>query len=163
MSHPRRPKAHERGYSLIIAVTIIALLIMMGTMVLDQVANDVQLAGGDRAAQNAMFLAEAGAIWGKSALVEILYPASDTATAQLTAVTSLPGLPAVDPLCPDGISCASWYRLTSQEWIPYANGQYRVGVTCSPSCAGTPQSYIVRSLGKSSDGAQRLIEVVVGQ
>ncbi|HET6343434.1 MAG TPA: hypothetical protein VFH51_00825 [Myxococcota bacterium] len=162
MSHPRRPRPRERGYSLIIAVSIIALLIMMGTMVLDQVGNDVQLAGGDRAAQNAMFLAEAGAIWGKSAVVQALYPTSDTATAQLTAITSLPALTAVDALCPDGISCASWYRLTAAEWVTYANGQYRVGVTCNPSCSGTPQSYTIRSLGKSADGAQRLIEVVVG-
>lgn len=168
-------KNHERGYSLIVAVSVVALLSMVGIMVLDQVYTDTQLSGGDRAALNAMYLAEAGAVWGKQALVDLLYPpGTNSGTANVANLTVLSSLGGTDVLCPENncttqpcpaaITCTNWYLLTNTSWVPYGNGQYRVAATCNPNCLVTnPISYSVRALGQSFDGSQRLLEVTVGQ
>ena len=168
-------KSRQRGYSLIVAVTVVALLSMLGIMVLDQVYTDTQLSGGDRASINAMYLAEAGAVWGKQALVDVLYPpGTNSGTAAVTNLTSLNALAATDAICPENncvappcpstITCSNWYLLTSTAWVPYGTGQYRVAATCNPNClVANPVSYSVRALGQSPDGSQRLLEITVGK
>jgi Tfp pilus assembly protein PilX len=173
----RRHSLHaQRGYSLIIAVAIIALLSLVGLMVLDQAANDVQLAGADRAAQNALYVADAGAVWAKQYVIDTLYPPG-TATGAPPTATNLDALPALaqndvlcpentcsSPPCPTSTDCSRFHLITSPAWVPYGAGQYRAAASCEPSCTvASPLSYTLRAMGQTPDGATRLIEMTLGQ
>lgn len=158
----------ERGASLIIAVAIIAILIMAGTVVLDAVHSDTQLGKADDAAQNAGYIAEAGAVWGQDTLLTLLYPVGSgpSDAAQIANLTAKTALAAGDDLCPDGVVCAQWYLLTPTAWVTYgpANGSYRVAATCIPTCgSASPNVFMIRSMGKLPGGAKRLVEVTMGQ
>lgn len=161
-------KHSEAGFSLVTAVVIITLLVFLGTMVLQQVANDVQLAGGDRAAANALYIAEAGAVWGKVTATNLLFP-NGPGTPQVSAITALTPVTAADQtsLCPDtaGVCTTTFYSLTAASgstWVSYGSGQYNVGVACNPNCTGMPYTYTIRSFGQTPDGAKRLVELTLG-
>jgi hypothetical protein len=175
----RRPCTHrsaaQGGYSLIIAVAIIALLSLVGLLVLDQAANDVQLAGADRAAQNALYVADAGAVWAKQFVIDTLYPPGTASGAPPTATNldALPRLAQTDVLCPENacssppcpltLDCSRFHLLTGAAWTPYGQGTYRAAASCEPSCTvAAPQSYTLRAMGKTPDGATRLIEMTLG-
>lgn len=158
--------AKQRGFSLIVAVSVVTLLIMTGTVVLDAVHSDNILAGADFSAQVAGYVAEAGAVWGKDTLEALLYPSgsapnSPPVVSNLTAMTALS---TGDALCPDDTVCTNWRLLTPSAWVSYGanGGTYRVAATCRPDCTGTPTSFVVRAVGKMTDGVQRLVEVDVG-
>ena len=166
----------QRGYSLIVAVTVVTLLTLLGILVLDSVWSDTQLSGGDRASINAMYLAEAGAVWGQQQLINMVMPPGTTA-ANNTSLMALTALGTTDPICPENacvappcpqaLNCTQWYQLTPTAWVPYSTGQYRVAATCLPAPCTNPASsnpvYLIRSIGQWPDGSQRLVEVTVGQ
>lgn len=171
----KRLRHAERGFSLIIAVSIIALLTLFGVLVLDASHGDVQLAGGDRAAQNTLFIAEAGIVTAKQQLVNLLYPpGTSSSAANVAALMALTSLAANDALCPENacvsapcptpIRCSDWYALTPAAGQSYGTGSYRAAATCNPNCSlvTPPASYSVRALALSPDGAQRLLEITVG-
>lgn len=174
-----RPPAQERGASLIVAVTIITILTLVGAMVLEQVYADTQLSGSERAAQNAAYVADAGAVWGQAQLANLIYPnglaTAGTTPPVLTRLMTLPTLPSGDAMCPDSTltTCTNWYLLTPPSnpalpgWVAYGNNSnYRVAATCNPqpcSDSNTPVNYSVRSMSMSNDGSRHLIEVVLGQ
>lgn len=159
----------QQGASLILAVAIISLLTVVGTMVLNQVYADTQLSGSERASQEARYVADAGAVWGQQELMNVLWPGGSTTVTTtpplLSALTSKTPLSANDPICPDKIDCTQWFALTS-DWVPYgSNSNYRVAATCNPRpCdnSNTPVNYSIRSLSLSRGGTQRLVEVVLG-
>ena len=177
---PRRRRG-ERGYSLIISVTIITLLTMGGVMVLDAVYTDILLSGGDRAALNAMYVSEAGAVKYKQILIDKLYPGGATGAATPGALSIYPYLVDTgdEPLCPESNCpappcttkkmdppCGQWRRMTDAAGEVYPNGTYHVAVAAMPN--GT--SYTMRSLGIAESAAgpggkspQRLIEVTLGE
>lgn len=163
----------QRGASLILAVAIISLLTMVGTMVLNQVYTDTQLAGSERAAQDALYVADAGAVWGQQELMNVLWPGGSatvtTTPPLLSSLTSKTALGTNDPMCPDGIDCSQWFLLTpgaAPGWVAYGtDSNYRVAATCNPRpCdnSNTPVNYSIRSLGLARGGAQRLVEIVLG-
>jgi hypothetical protein len=165
----------ERGYSLIVAVSIVALLIMVGSMVLEQVYADTQLSGSERAAQNALYVADAGAVWGQMKLSNMVFPggldSASTAAPILSGLMALPPLPAGDAMCPDlsATACSQWFLLSPGPlpgWVAYGtNSNYRVAATCNPqpcSNSNTPINYSVRSMSVANDGARRLVETVIG-
>lgn len=174
-----RATASQRGASLIVAVTIITILTLVGAMVLEQVYADTQLSGSERAAQNAAYVADAGAVWGQAQLGNLIFPnglaSAATTPPVLTTLMALPSLPAGDAMCPDATltNCTAWYLLTPPAnpslpgWVAFgANANYRVAATCNPQpCnnANTPVNYSVRSMSLSSDGSRHLIEMVLGQ
>ena len=166
-------KTRQLGYSLMMAASIIALLTMLALSVLEAVRADVQLAGGDRAAQNSMYVAEGGAQWAKQALIDILFPDGLSGTPNIASLTALPALSNADPLCPENncvtppcpvvLNCSQWFLLTGASWVPYGSGQYRAAATCSPNCSvATPQQYLVRAMGQMPDGSRRLLELTLG-
>lgn len=177
---PQRPtRAQQRGASLIVAVTIVTILTLIGAMVLDQVYADTQLSGSERAAQNATYVADAGAVWGQAQLANLIFPnglaSAGSTPPVLTGLMALPTLPANDAMCPDATltTCTAWYLLTPPAnpslpgWVPYgANSNYRVAATCNPqpcSNANTPVNYSVRSMSLSADGSRHLIEAMLAQ
>ena len=168
-----RKTKNERGYGLVVAVSIIALLTMLGLMVLDVVATDVQMAGGDRSSGNAYYLAEAGGIWAQQTLVTLVYPQGASGSATPGALTTLGALSTADQaaFCPDSPNppCSTYYYMSvgtpSGNTVTYPGGSYMVAATCVPNCnlGTTPTSYIIRSLGTTTDGsAKRLIEITMG-
>ena len=164
-----RRHARQRGFSLIISVAIVALLSFLGVMVMNSAYLDTELARADRSANDAFYLAETGLSWGISALDGLPYNLSG-ATPDRDRVTD--GTPVAEAdACPEGTdSCAAlaWYRLdadaaSSDEWVSYGNGRYRVIAALDELNAsdGCWRIYL-RSLGQTVDGAQRLLEVVIG-
>ena len=157
----RRPG--QRGFSLVIAVAIFTLLTLMGLMVLDAVFNDTQLAGGERANQNILYVAEAGLIWGRQRMVDLLFPLGGSGSAQVATLMAQPPLAAGDVMCPDNVICSNWFLL--QDWTTYGAGQYRVAGTCQPACSLINPStvFTVRAIGRTSGGGQRMLEMTIGQ
>ncbi|HET6344077.1 MAG TPA: hypothetical protein VFH51_04050 [Myxococcota bacterium] len=156
----------ERGYSLIIVVAVSTLLLSAGVVTLDAVYADTQAARADDSTQNALYLAEAGAVWGQQTLTTLLYPAGSGPAdpPAISSLTSLPRLASGDPICPDGVTCSNWFLLTPSDWITYGayRGAYRVAASCSPSCTPTATTFTIRAVGKVPSGAKRLLEVTMG-
>jgi hypothetical protein len=156
----------ERGYSLIIVVAVSTLLLSAGVVTLDAVYADTQAARADDSTQNALYLAEAGAVWGQQTLTNLLYPngSGPADPPAISSLTSLPRLTTDDPICPDGVTCSNWFLLTPSDWITYGayKGAYRVAASCSPSCNASASTFYVRAVGKVPSGAKRLLEVTMG-
>lgn len=170
---PRRG-GRQRGFGLVIAVSVIALLSLLGMLVLDQVYTDIQIAGSERASQSAMYIAEAGSVWGRTRLTALLFGTGTTA--QPSNLQALPPMPAADALCPENscgdhlcpppVDCTAFLRLTALIDPQFANGFYRVAVRCNPNCQAANPSYTLRALGIAQEGnpatvPQRLIEQTV--
>lgn len=161
-------RRRARGFSLIVVVAVMSILVAMGLMVLDAVYAGIQLAGGDRAAQEGLDIAEAGAVWGRDTLVSLIFPAG-ASTPDLTNLMNKAPLSAGDPLCPDNVTCSNFYLLTPSPWVAFASGEYRVAATCRPGACTTGSAataFVVRSLGRTPVGggvSQRLLELSVGQ
>ena len=158
-----RGGGRQRGFSLVIAVAIFALLSMMGVMVLDAVYTDTQMAGGDRAGQNVLYVSEAGLVWGRQRLEDLMFPLGSSNTApQVTALMAQTPLMAGDVMCPDNVVCTNWFLL--QDWLAYGAGEYRVAATCQPVCStvNPPSAFTVRAVGRTPDGARRMLELTVG-
>jgi hypothetical protein len=151
-------------------------MLMVGAMVIEQVFADTQLSGSARAAQNAMYVADAGAVWGQQQLITLLYPngigSAGAGPPSVSALLSLPNLPNNDAMCPDltGAACSRWFLLSPAPlpgWVSYgpSNSRYRVAVTCNPqpcSLTSSPVNFSIRAMSQSNDGSRRLIEVVMG-
>ena len=164
----------QSGFSLIVVVTVIGLLTLLGLMVMDTVHVDTQLAGGDRAAQNALYVAEAAAMWGKDELESTIYVAGDDTPHIDNVDTAFPVITApTDAICPDSalVPCAYWHQMDGGVPIDYEDtngvkhGTYRVAVRCdAATCAGrSSDTLYLRALGTMTDGSQKMVEIVIGR
>ncbi len=170
MSHTSRRKIpkRQRGTVLIIAMSVIVMMTLVGVMVMQVVAVDVDAVGAERGGDQALYIAEAGIQW---ALQEIdnndnySIDPNDPDWTPLTITTeggTLVAVPAEFPWGPSGI--VDWGQLhpTSRS-IAYGAGAFRVVV--QPANAPETGTLLIRSLGVTLEagryGARRLLEVAV--
>lgn len=163
----------ERGYILVIALMVSAVLTLFGLLVLHTVWFDSKIAYADRQSQTAFHLAEAGLAWGMSHLNEVDSDFSD--------FDSLLDEPPLE--CAGGTDCpcelTGWRPLvpdTDRVWYPTGDpetsfGWFRVVVKDDVDgdngdlSRDNNQTVLLRSYGVSGsgedDGARRMIEVAV--
>ena len=163
MSHPYRniPKG-ERGTVLIIAMSVLVMMTLVGVMVMQMVAVDVDAVGAERGGEEALYIAEAGIQWGLQE-VDLKYDI-DPSTPDYTPLT-VPNLTAVPSEAVWGPpAIVGWGQLhPASRSIAYGGGAFRVVV--QPAPAPDTKTLLVRSLGVTMEagrfGAQRLLEVAV--
>lgn len=163
--------AKQRGFSLIVAVVVIAVLTMTGAMIIEGAIADVTLAGGQRAAEDALYMAEAGSAWAAEELTNVLYPTGyqSGVAPQLSALVSKPALTVGHTLCRGltDAACIEGRWLTVSAGQTYGNGGYQVAVFCTPlpRCQDNvpaPVAYNLRIAGYGRGQVQRLLEVTMG-
>ncbi len=161
-----------------IAVSVTVLLAMMGMLVMQQAAVDVELAGGERAASELQSSADLGTAWAPLVLLNVLYPGgsaySTNATPSNIPATLQPLSPSLYPAfcpenyclnqpCPQLVDCGGFYVLGGPRTVGAAGTTVTMAVACTPNCsADQVPLYRVRSLGQSASGPSRLVEMQFG-
>lgn len=163
----------ERGFSLIVGMSVLILLTVLGIAVVQSINADVDSAASDRGSQSALAIAEAGLTWSIDYLKRTY--GLDTATAQTFANIATNSLndmsdyadctveekTAVDAdLSP---AAADWKSVTHNRTTTEKNfggGRYHVWVTRDPADP-SGKTLLMRALGIDARGAQRLVEIAV--
>lgn len=166
-------KNHERGFSLLMAVTITVMLTLVGMMVLNHTIVDTELAGASRNATDALYIAEAGIYAGMDILRQDygFDGNSPDFNGPLTSGSLDGTLPrpivASDPDC-SSAACKifGWNDLVDGRWVNYGGGRYRVVVADDSDDDGDTtqdanQTILLRALGEGRGGGRRLLEVAV--
>lgn len=148
-------KSSERGAMLLLAVTMVVMLTLMGALVMRTVGDDVQVAGAERSADSALYIAEAGLQWAR---VQIADPNGYNGDLNqvLTALTAV-------PVGDSDVPLRGWLELGSQN---YGDGTFRVVLQDDAYAETDPppapnNTILVRSLGTSARGSKRLLEVAL--
>jgi Tfp pilus assembly protein PilX len=166
----------ERGFSLVIGMSILILLTVLGIAVIQTVNSDISSSASDKQSQSALTIAEAGITWAIDYL-QTQYQLN-TATHQTFAdiiankkgdLTPYTGATTTELMaCPSSDSCApttNWLVIThgrtaTQTTFGAANNTYIVWVGLDPADA-TGNTLLLRSLGIDSNNSKRLLEVAV--
>ena len=155
----------QRGFSLLVAMTLLTLLTFLGLMVWDTVAIESQSAGSDRRSINALYIAEAGMAWGLDQLAT--YSSADVLLNDYSGSANV---------ISNFTALNQWFELNISQ--PLQNytvsgttvGQYRVAILDDDDeDPGVAQDYkadknqivLIRSLGVDTSGARRMIEAAV--
>ena len=171
----RRLNHRERGFSLVMAVAVVALLMMLGLVVMQSVSSDIRVAGNSRNTQNMVQLAEAGIAQGLDVLRAAPYNIDDQASpsAQTSVINSLNGsgssLSVVASTDTELGNCVEegWRQLVgSDTWSSYGNGFIRVFIydnveSDNDRTTDTDQTFLVRSLASDGYDGRRCIEVEI--
>lgn len=168
----------QRGSAMLISMGVLIILTLLGTLVLQTVNVETDVAGAQRLSQKALYVAEAGANWGLEKLrldynFNTPNPEIDKLIDPVT--TNLSAVDVSDPHCKylkqlSG-TCATWHELTSgPNGRAYgATGRFRVFVHDDRDEMNSVdwtldqnESIILRALGMDARGAKRMIEVGIG-
>jgi len=159
---------NERGSAIIIAMVILVALTVLGTMVLDTVSVESDVAANEKSSQTSVQLAEAGIAYAMEQLSALPLDPDDGQTF----VDNL-----WDPLTTAGrtvqstdsdcghLNCTSdtWFRYHAPGSLTLGAGTYRVYVgddDIAESGTGGNGVIYVRSIG-NSNGAERMLEVAL--
>jgi Tfp pilus assembly protein PilX len=169
-------RTNERGYSLIIAMVIVAILTMLGFAVLDAVIGDVDMASAARQKEAALYVAEGGIAWAVDQ-VNAAYPSSSGTTVfgdiTLSAITMSSVVVQGDASCPTSdcavlLTPSGWRRLTTTGAVAYGNGEFQTFIRDDDdgddnSDIDTNGTILLRSIGRSgrNSGAVRVLEVAI--
>lgn len=146
----------ERGSTLVMVLLVIMLLTVLGATVLQSVTADVDAAGAERGAEEAMYIAEAGIQWALQELDGVY--GFNASNPDYSPILALPPVTAATTWGPSEI--VGWHQLhAASESMPYASGNFRV--VAKPADPPEKNTLLVRSLGIASGGARRLLEVAV--
>lgn len=164
MSYKRRRKIpkSERGAVLIIAISVLVMMTLVGVMVMQVVAVDVDAVGAERGGEEALYIAEAGIQWGLQE-IDLNYDIG-SGTPSWTLLTVPPLIAVVADAVWGPAAIVGWGQLhPGLPSIPYYGGSFRVVV--QPALAPDTTTLLIRSLGVTMEGgrygAQRLLEVAV--
>lgn len=171
----------ERGFSLLIGMSVLILLTVLGIAVVQGINADVDGAGIDRGSQSALAIAEAGLTWSMDylknsyqlhqATAQTFTDIMDNKYSDLTAYSGATAEArlAIDaekgqatqaepaPLATSWL-CITHGRTTTEK--SFGGGRYHVWVTKDPADPNG-KTLLMRSLGIDSRGAQRLVEIAV--
>lgn len=152
----RRVRKQERGILLLIAMVFVVVLTLLGSMVLREVAADVQVAGAERNTEDALYIAEAGLQWGRDQIMTQFGSGGTVDLSSSSAIwTTLSLIPNTDP----DVQLHGWYDLGTQSYGA-VGGKFHVAVEQDPADS-SGDSILMRSMGTSPGGAKRLLEVAV--
>lgn len=163
----------ERGFSLLIGMSVLILLTVLGIAVVQGINADVDSAASDRGSQSALAIAEAGLTWSLDYLKRTY--ALDVATAQTftdIAANSHSDLSAYSACNAEektavdsepNPAAATWMNVTHARTSAentFGGGRYHVWVAKDPADPNG-KTLLVRSLGIDARGSQRLVEIAV--
>lgn len=171
--HPYDPRIHARGFSLVIAISVIALLSLLGFLVLEMVIEDVEMASAARHTDGALYIAESGLDWAIEQLT-LAYPAATVFGDLTTSSLSLSDVVTInDPGCPN-TACtvlqnpSGWRRLTPSGGLDYGGGSVYVYIRDDDdgdnnSDVDTNGNILIRAIARwpKNIGAYRAVEVTL--
>lgn len=164
MPRYRLPKSHERGFAILLAAGIIAMLTASALVLVSQALAHMQVVGGMQNTARARMIADAGGVSGAQKLEDLAYPGGPNGGLTLTSLRQLPPVQNGDLVCADLVPPCSAYRLLTSA-TAFGGGTYTVAVTCNPGACNTAPSEVVnfqiRSLGTMPGGAHKLIEITL--
>lgn len=162
----------ERGFSLIIGMSVLILLTVLGVTVMQSISSDVDAAGSDRGAQSALAIAEAGLSWSLDYL-KTSYQLdtggaaifNNIATNSRSDLTSYSGATDEEKLVykAENFDTTKWQCITHNRTTgekSFGGGRYVVWAGLDPA-DDSGNTLLVRSLGIDARGAQRLVEIAV--
>lgn len=174
-------KKSERGFSLVIGMSVLILLTVLGIAVIQTVNSDIDAAASDRGYQSALAIAEAGVTWAldylqtqyalSSATHQTFQDIMNNTRGDLTLASGasaeeLLACPTADACCLAPAGCSgnpAWLVVTharTPTQIAFGGGHFDVWVGLDPTDT-TGNTLLLRSLGIDARGSQRLIEVAV--
>ena len=166
----------ERGFSLLIGMSVLILLTVLGIAVVQGINSDVDGAGIDRGSQSALAIAEAGLTWSMDYLKNVysLHQATsqtfidimsnkysdlsiygDATAEEKLAIDAEAGAPS--PLTTNWM-CVTHNRTAAQK--TFGGGRYHVWVAKDPADPNG-KTLLMRALGIDARGAQRLVEIAI--
>ncbi|MBC7793263.1 MAG: hypothetical protein H7Z43_06120 [Clostridia bacterium] len=167
---------NERGFSLLIGMSILILLTVLGITVLQTVNADIENAANDKGAQTALAVAEAGLTYAMDYLNTSYALNTASATTFQNIINNVNGdLSAANTAtaeekiaCPttmgsENICGANWRIVTHDRpstEVNFGGGRYVVWVGLDPADA-SQKTLLLRSLGIDVRGSQRLLEIAV--
>jgi Tfp pilus assembly protein PilX len=154
-------RTSERGSSLALVMVVLVFTTLLAIMALNSASTDAELAYGGRAADSALYLAEAGVAWGLNELRNSATFNIEGLSGNYTSILAYGTLTTVasGPL-------AGWKELPSSP-VSFGGGTFRVAVKDdedgdSNSFADTNGRILVRSLGEIGT-TRRLVEAAIGE
>lgn len=168
----------ERGFSLIIGMSVLILLTVLGIAAIQTVNADIDAAASDKGSQSALSVAEAGITWAldylqtnyglNTASQQTFQDIVNNAKgdfAPLSAATAEEKLACVLQVSgsPDACTGSTWQIMTHNRTtaeIAFGGGHFVVWVGLDPADS-TGSTLLLRSLGIDARGSQRLIEIAV--
>ncbi len=168
----------ERGFSLLIGMSVLILLTVLGIAVVQGINSDVESAGNDRGSQSALAIAEAGLTWSMDFLkntyalhqataqtftniatnsMNNLTNYSDATNEAKTAIDADISATDVSPARADW-KCVTHARTDAEK--TFGGGRYHVWVAKDPADP-TGKTLLMRALGIDARGSQRLVEIAV--
>ena len=170
-----RYKHSEAGFSLMMAVSVVALLMMLGLVVMRSVNSDMRVASNSRNTQNMIQLAEAGIAQGLDILRASPYSIDDQSTPSTqssvinAAIGSGTSLTAVTSSDSELGNCVEegWLQLVGDDsWSAYGNGFVRVMMydnieSDNDRTTDADQTFLVRALASDGYDGRRCIEIEV--
>lgn len=177
-------KRRERGFALLMGLTVLVVLTILGLSVMSSVGEDLSVVRTMRESENALAIAEAGIAWGLNQL-NVMHGLEENKQYNpiLRNDTTVDGsnfydIPdANDEIC-QGLSpgqCDNWWEITDTDDLPEfgetddnvaLRGRFRVVVGDDNDgdddyTADQNKMILLRALGIDARGAKRLIEVAV--
>ncbi len=150
----------EQGYALIIAIVVLVFLTLLASTTLRTVATDTEVAGSDRSAQSALYIAQAGTAFGVNLLREAPFNLDDPATT----VTSVLGAATLTTIADATSPLDGWSELPGSP-ISFAGGSYRVAIRDDADdtdyATDANNTFLLRSLGTDARGSRRLLEITL--
>jgi Tfp pilus assembly protein PilX len=149
----------EGGYSLMIVIVALVFLSALAMMTVQAVSTESHVAGNDRAANNALYIAQAGIAWGTDVLRQAPYNVTDSASVTAVLQAGLTPITGTGESVLDG-----WLELPGSP-VAYSGGTYRVAVKddvddADPTTDANSR-LLMRALGTDGSGSRRLVEVVL--
>lgn len=164
IGHARR-RAQAGGALIIVTITV-TMLILLGVVALQSIGVDLVTVGAERSSETALYTAEAGIHWAMDELA-VNY-GLDPVSPDFAPLFALPTVTAHPQWGPAEL--VGWHQLHAPDLSrSYGDHQFRVAVcphadpppACAPASPPEEKTILIRSLGMSSDGARRMLEVAV--
>ena len=161
--------AAERGAALLFSMIVVAVMSVLGILVMDNIAMDLDSTGAERTATEALYNAEAGVQWAMDDIGNRNIVPNDGATYQNELWDPLTPLGAGDADCVVlGCTTRNWYLLhAAQDPMPFGDGTFRAFVSddeISDNAANPADGngiIVVRAIGRVSGGVRRMVEVMI--
>lgn len=155
----RMRNASERGYSLMIVIVTLVFLSALALITVQVVSVETRVAGNDRAAHNALYIAQAGIAWGTDLLRQAPYEVVDSASVSKALALGFAPVTGTGATVLDG-----WLELPGSP-VSYGGGTFRVAIKDDNDDANPTSDsnsrFFMRALGTDASGNRRLIEVVM--
>jgi len=155
----RTNRPSERGYSLMIVIVTLVFLSALALITVQAVSVESRVAGNDRTAHSALYIAQAGIAWGTNLLRQAPYEVVDSTSLSKVLALGFTSITGTGATVLDG-----WLELPGSQ-VTFGGGTYRVAIKDDDDDANPTSDsnsrFLMRALGTDASGNRRLIEVVM--